>query len=345
MLQKQTCDWMRQQLNGFMRTQIIAAAASLSLADHLHHGPRTVEEIASLTGLDREITFRFLRALAAIGLVASADERTFSALPPLETLLSAVPGSLRDLAMVFATPGQYLPWGYFLQGLKTGVPQATTALGSDVFDYYGHHPEELAIFHKTMHVSTAGVTAEIGQRLDTSTSLMAVDVGGATGSLLYSLMQRNPHLHGIVYDRPENVARAQAAAMALGLAERSTAVAGDFFDSVPAGDLYLLRFILHDWSDADCLRILTNCRRAMRPRGRLVLVEAFLGRVGQDVGPDMADMQGALIDLHMFVAAGGRERSVSQYADLLQHAELSMTATTPLPSGYVLMEATATGER
>src|SRR5882724_2196636 len=345
MLQKQTCDWMRQQLNGFMRTQIIAAAASLSLADHLHHGPRTVEEIASLTGLDREITFRFLRALAAIGLVASADERTFSALPPLETLLSAVPGSLRDLAMVFATPGQYSPWGYFLQGLKTGVPQATTALGSDVFDYYGHHPEELAIFHKTMHVSTAGVTAEIGQRLDTSTSLMAVDVGGATGSLLYSLMQRNPHLHGIVYDRPENVARAQVAAMALGLAERSTAVAGDFFDAVPAGDLYLLRFILHDWSDADCLRILTNCRRAMRPRGRLVLVEAFLGRVGQDVGPDMADMQGALIDLHMFVAAGGRERSVSQYADLLQHAELSMTASTPLPSGYVLMEATATGER
>jgi len=345
MRQQQTFDWMRQQLTGFMRTQLIAAAATLSLAEHFHTGSRTVEEMARLTGIERDITFRFLRALAAIGLVASADEQTFSALPALETLSAGVPGSLRDLAMLFATPGQYGPWGYFLQGLTTGVPQATTALGSDLLDYYGHHPEEVAIFHKTMHRITEGMAAEIGQRLDTSTSLMAVDVGGATGSLLYSLMQRNPHLHGIVYDRPENVARAQAAAMALGLAERSTAVAGDFFDSVPAGDLYLLRFILHDWSDADCLRILTNCRRAMRPRGRLVLVEAFLGRVGQDVGPDMADMQGALIDLHMFVAAGGRERSVSQYADLLQHAELSMTATTPLPSGYVLMEATATGER
>jgi precorrin-6B methylase 2 len=243
--------------------------------------------------------------------------------------------------MCFATPGQYLPWGYFLQGLTTGEPQATTALGSDLFDYYVHHPEEVAIFHKTMQVTTAGVTAEIGQRLDTSKSLMAVDVGGATGSLLYSLMQINPHLHGIVYDRPENVSRAQAAAISLGLSERSTAVAGDFFESVPEGDLYLLRFILHDWNDEDCIRILRNCRRAMLPGSRLVLVESFLGRVGQEVSHDIADIQGAIIDLHMFLLVGGRERSVSEYENLLQRADLSMTATTPLPSGYVLMEATA----
>jgi len=345
MLQKQTFDWMRQQLTGFMRTQILAAAATLSLAEHFHHGPRTVEEIASLTRLDREITFRFLRALAAIGVVASADERTFAALPPLETLLAAVPGSLRDLAMGFATPGQYGPWGAFLQAITTGEPQATTALGADFFDYYAQHPAEEVIFQKSMHVITAGVTAEIGQRLDTSKSLLAVDVGGATGSLLYSLMQRNPQLHGIVYDGPENVARAQAAAMALGLDKRSTAVAGDFFESVPEGDLYLLRFILHDWNDADGIRILNNCRRAMRPRSRVVLVEAFLGRVGQEVSPAIADMQGALIDLHMLVLVGGRERAVSQYADLLQHADLALTVNTPLPSGYVLMEATATGER
>jgi hypothetical protein len=101
-----------------------------------------------LTGLDRAITFRFLRALAVIGLVASEDEHTFYSLPALETLLSTVPGSLRNLAMVFATPSQYLPWGCFIRGIKTGKPQATTALGSDVFDYYADHPEEAAIFQK-----------------------------------------------------------------------------------------------------------------------------------------------------------------------------------------------------
>jgi hypothetical protein len=256
MSQKSTFDWMRRQLNGFMRTRIIGAAATLSLAEHFQDGPRTVEEIASLTGLDRAITFRFLRALAMIGLVASEDEHTFYSRPALETLLSTVPGSLRNLAMVFATPAQYLPWGYFLPGIKTGKPQATTALGSDIFDYYADHPEEAAIFQKTMQASTVGVTAEIGQRLDTSGSLLAVDVGGATGSLLHSLMQINPNLRGIVYDRPENISGAQAAAASLGLSERSTAIAGDFFESVPEGDLHLLRFILHDWNDEDCVRIL-----------------------------------------------------------------------------------------
>jgi O-methyltransferase domain len=345
MLQKQTCDGMRPQLTGFMRTQSIAAAATLSLAEPFHQGPRTVEEIARLTGLEKELTCRFSRALAASGLVASADERTFAALPPLETLPSTVPGSLRDVAMLVATPGQSGPWGSSLQGLPTGAPRATTALGADLLDDYRHHPEEVASCHKTMHMSTAGVTAESGPRLDTSQSRMAVDVGGATGPRLSSSRPRHPQLRGRVYDRPENVARAQAAAVALGLAARSTAVAGEFLASVPAGDLSLLRFILPDWKDADGRRRLTTCRRAMRPHSRVALVEAFRGRVGQDVPPDTADRQGALIDLQMVVVAGGRERSVSPDADLLQHADRSLTAATPLPSGDVLMEATATGER
>jgi len=81
----------------------------------------------------------------------------------------------------------------------------------------------------------------------------------------------------------------------------------------------------------------------MLPNSRLVLVESFLGRVGQEVSPDTADIQGAIIDLHMFLLVGERERSVSQYETLLQQADLSMTATTPLPSGYVLMEARVNG--
>ena len=341
MPEKTTFDWMRQQLNGFMRTQIIAAAATLSLAEHLQDRPRMVEEIASVAGLTKEMTFRLLRALAAIGLVASEDERTFHSLAPLETLLSTEPGSLRELAMGFATPAQYLPWNHFLQGIKAGVPQATTALGSDLFSYLAHHPDEAAIFQSTMQVITAGVTAEIGQRLDTSKSLMAVDVGGAAGSLLYSLMLINRNLRGIVYDRPGNMPRAQAAAISLGLSERSAALVGDFFESVPAGDLYLLRFILHDWDDEACIRILRNCRRAMLPGGRLILVEAFLGRMNQKAGHDIADIQGEIIDLHLLMLVGGKERSVSQYEDLLRQADLAITAITPLPSGYVIVEATA----
>jgi SAM-dependent methyltransferase len=77
----------------------------------------------------------------------------------------------------------------------------------------------------------------------------------------------------IVLERPEVASAAATAAVVRGLAERTEAIGGDFFKSVPEGDLYLLRFILHDWDDADALRILESCRRAMKPGARLVVIE------------------------------------------------------------------------
>ena len=79
----------------------------------------------------------------------------------------------------------------------------------------------------------------------------------------------------------------------------------------------------------------------MASDGRLVVVESFLGQVGQEREDDIADTQGAIVDLHMLVVAGGRERSVSEYEGLLHQAGLAMTTAAPLPSGYVLMEAVA----
>jgi hypothetical protein len=79
----------------------------------------------------------------------------------------------------------------------------------------------------------------------------------------------------------------------------------------------------------------------MASDGRLIVVESFLGRVGQEREDDIADTQGAIVDLHMLVVAGGRERSVSEYVGLLHQAGLATTATTLLPSGYVLTEAVA----
>jgi O-methyltransferase domain len=154
------------------------------------------------------------------------------------------------------------------KSMHTNEAQAARALGAPIFDYYADHPEEAAIFRATMQSIFEGVAGEIARMLDTSTYSVAVDVGGADGALVHSLMQHNPHLRGVVLDRPEVAAAAAAAAKARGLAERTEAMGGDFFKSVPEGDLYLLRFI-HDWDDAEAIRILQNCRRAMKPGARL----------------------------------------------------------------------------
>ena len=130
------------------------------------------------------------------------------------------------------------------------------------------------------------------------------------------------------------VPSAAAAATALGLRDRSKAVSGDFFASVPEADLYLLKFILHDWNDEQCVRILENCCRAMRRGGRVIVVEMLLGEIGE-AGP------GPIFDLLMMVILSDCERSLNEYRALLERAGLRLEKNSPTSTGLSVMEAVA----
>ncbi len=335
---KEDFDWLYCEMTGFMRTQVLAVAASLRLAEHLRDGGRTADDFAAASGIERSMAFRFLRACTKIGLIASDDGCTFKSTSRLQALHAETPGSLRNKAMVLGTRAQYLIWSEFLTAVHTNQAQAERALGAPIFDYYADHPNEAAIFRATMQDVSEGVASESASILDTSTYSVAVDVGGADGALVHSLMQHNPRLRGIVLDRPENAAAAAAAAKARGLADRTEAIGGDFFKSVPKGDLYLLRFILHDWEDADAIRILESCRRAMNPGARLVVIEAFFAEPGEAIPPNMIDTQVPLFDLHLMLAVNGKERTVAEHSALFDHVGLCLIKTTPLSNGYVVIE-------
>jgi hypothetical protein len=148
-----------------------------------------------------------------------------------------------------------------------------------------------------------------------------------------TLVSRN--LRRSVLDLPNIAEIAKGAAAEVGLERRVTSVGGDFFEAVPAADLYLLRYILHDWDDAACIRILQNCRRAMLPGGRVAVIEQVLGDIGQP-GP------APLMDMNMMVMLGGRERSETEYGQLFAAARLRLATTieTNTPMATVI-EATA----
>ena len=325
---------MMQMLNGFIVTQITGAVATYSIADHLAKGPATAEQIAKVEGIDSTAAFRLLRACASLGLVTCDDGRTFSATPLLGTLRRNVPGSLHSLAIVWSAPGHWLSWGRFLDAVRTGESQTVPALGATVWDYYAQQPEEGAAFTNAMHGFTSGVAQDVTRLVDTSTAKLAVDIGGASGTLVHSLMTANPQLHGIIFDRPDVVPSATAAAEALGLAKRSRALAGDFFTDVPEADIYLLKHILHDWNDEQGVRILERCRQAMRPGGRIIVIEMLLGEIGE---PGLAP----LIDLNMMVMLTGRERSLSEYRALLKQAGFRLDKISPIRQPMAVIEAVA----
>ena len=325
---------MMQMLTGFFVTQIAGAVATYSIADHLAKGPATAEQIAKAESIDSTATFRLLRACASLGLVTCDDGLTFSATPLLGTLRTNVPGSLHSLAIAWSAPGHWRPWGRFLDATRTGHPQTVPALGAAIWDYYAQQPEEGAAFTNAMHGFTSGVAQDVTRLVDTSTARLAVDIGGASGTLVHSLMTANPQLHGIILDLPDVVPSATTAAATLGLAKRSSVLAGDFFASVPEADLYLLKHILHDCDDGQAARILENCRRAVRPGGRVIVIELLLGEVGEP-GP------APFMDLNMMVMLPGRERSLSEYCALLKQAGFRLDKSSPIRSSMALIEAVA----
>jgi hypothetical protein len=238
------------------------------------------------------------------------DQARFSATAVLQTLQQEIPGSLHGLAIALASPGTWLPWGNLVDAVRTGERQTVAVHGIDYFDYLIRHPAEATIFTAAMDGVTGALAVQVAKIIDTQSLSVAADIGGASGTLLHALLMVNPRLHGIVYDQAHVVPSAKAAAERLGLAGRVSAVTGDFFDAVPEADLYLLKWILHDWDDAAAIRILKNCRRAMRPKGRVVIIELQLGRMDD---PGLA----SLLDLNMMVMLTGRERTAEEYDHLL----------------------------
>ncbi len=325
---------MMQMLNGFFVTQIAGAVATYSIADHLAKGPATAEQIATIEGIDSTAAFRLLRACATLGLVTCDDRLTFSATSLLGTLRTNVPGSLHSLAIAWSAPGHWLSWGRFLDAVRTGESQTVPALGAAIWDYYAQQPEEGAAFTNAMHGFTSGVAQDVTRLVDTSTAKLAADIGGASGTLVHSLMTANPQLHGIILDLPSVVPSAKAAASALGLADRSRVLAGDFFTHVPEADIYLLKHILHDWNDEQGVRILERCRRAMRPGGRVIVIEALLGAIGEAGSAPF-------LDLNMMVMLTGRERTLPEYRALLKKAGFRLEKSSPIRQPMAVIEAVA----
>jgi hypothetical protein len=318
-------------IRGYLKRQIVRTIATLSIADLLAKGPASLGYLEEKTGADPDGLERLLRAAVTLGFVVYAEGQ-YRATARLEVLREDAPTSLKYLAIGLAGPSQWGPCGRLPEAVKTGAVQSTAALGRPVFEHFAANPQEAADFMRFMQAASESVQAEVLRLLDLSGATCAVDLGGGNGALLCALAKANPHLKGVVYDLPHSHDAGLAFAAAKGLADRITIESGDFFASVPAADVYLMKWILHDWDDSSCVKILSNCRRAIAGQGRVVLVEYRLGEIS-DPG------RGALADLHMLAVTGGRERTAAQYGQLLDAAGFRLKSVKPTVTPFDILEA------
>jgi O-methyltransferase domain len=160
-----------------------------------------------------------------------------------------------------------------------------------------------------------------------------VDVGGGQGILLVEILRRHHHLEGVLFDLPATAARANAVLDGSDLADRCHVEAGDFFTRVPEGaDCYILANVLHDWNDTQATLILHNCRGAMARHGKVLIVERRIPECDNDAIPAL------LSDINMLVITGGRERTDTEYSELLNAAGLRLGGIAPAAFPYCVIE-------
>ena len=309
---------------GHWVARLIHVAAKLKLADLLENAPRTVEDLATAAGVQAPALYRVLRALASVGVFAETKGGRFKLTPLAATLRTDVPGSLRSWALMINEKYTWDAWEELLHGVKAGEIPFLKAHGVHPFEYLEQHPDDLEVFGASMSSLSATENPAIAAAYKFAGIRTLVDVGGGHGSLLAAILKANPKLQGVLFDQPSVIARARKDRHlnAKGIAKRCTLQSGSFFDAVPSGsDAYIMKYILHDWNDEQCVKILKNCRAAMNEKGRVLVVDNV-------IPPGNHPNWGKLLDIQMLII-GGRERTKKEFAAMFAQAGLKMVRVVP----------------
>jgi hypothetical protein len=321
-----------QMATGHFLSRLVWAAANLRLADHLASGPKSAEDLSAPTGCDARALHRFMRTLTNFGLLTLGDDARFTITALGAALQSDVPGSVHSAVLTMAGPRSWKAWDELQYSLETGRAAAEKAFGMSFFDVLAQHPDEARRFSETMGSVHAAEPPAVANAYDFSPFGVIVDVGGAIGNMLAHVLTKYPQTTGILFDQAHVVSDAPAFLRTRGVESRVTIASGSFFDSVPAGgDAYILSHVIHDWSDDRCVTILGNCRKAMKPTSKLLLVELVL-QDGGAPGFGSADMV-------MMVFVGGQERTAREFGALLARAGLRLTRVVPTASSASVIEA------
>lgn len=303
-------------LGGMWITGCIKTAAELNIADHLAKGPKTISSLAKETDSQEEQLYRIMRALSSVGIFEELENKTFRLNDCGATLLTGVPGTVKDF--VLANLSEHFPGFMELTySVQTGKVPFERVHGINLWEYYKKYPESGANFSRGMTgLSNMELQGILGT-YDFSPYKTIVDIGGGNGIMMYAILNAVPGSFGIIFDE-ENVISNTIQLIPENLKERCSVTIGSFFDKVPAGaDLYTMKWIIHDWNDDECIQILKNCYEAMPKGAKLLMIDAVIPDNSQNK-PHPAK----LLDIVMMACITGRERTLSEFKELIEKAGL-----------------------
>ena len=304
------------------------AIAHLDVFGRLDRQSASLETLGADLGLQRRPATVLITALRAMGLISESGGRL----------------SLSDLAREHLVPGGAFDCGDYvglaagspgvmglLKLLKTNKPLGSDDEGGAAFIYRGGIESAMEAEDSARHFTMAlagrakNVAPSLADAVSMDDSRLLLDVGGGTGIYSYAMLQKNPHLKAIVFDRPEVLKVAEEMGQSYGVLDRVELVAGDMFaDELPGGaDTILLSNILHDWDVPECGQLVRRCADGLPGGGRLLVHDVFLN--DEMDGP----LPIALYSAALFSFTEGRAYSAAEYRDWMESAGLKPQTIRP----------------
>jgi O-methyltransferase domain len=315
----------------YQRSRAVCAAARLGIADALGETERPVADLAAVCKADVAALHRLLRALASIGIVTETRPGSFVLTEFGKPLRKDVPDSAWP-AVIFWADLLANNWSSLTECVRTGKNAAT--LHPEIMVQWQRDPEGPAIFRAVMGTSPAEDYMPIARAWDFSTARVVADLGGGGGALIAAILEAFPNTKGMLVDRPESIEVARQRFSAGPLAHRTQLVAGDLTEGVPRGaDVYILKHVLHGYTDEAATDILRKCHAVTPPGGRVLIVEFVLPDVIDRVDRDLESR--LMSDLNMLAVTGGKERSALEWKSLIDRAGFRYEGIIPVPEDLV----------
>uniref|UniRef100_A0A1J3KAD6 Caffeic acid 3-O-methyltransferase n=1 Tax=Noccaea caerulescens TaxID=107243 RepID=A0A1J3KAD6_NOCCA len=245
-------------------------------------------------------------------------ERVYAAEPVCMSFLNREDGSgsLRSLFRLSTSEVFFKTWEHLKDLILEGKDAFTSAHGMKLFEYIGLNEQFARMFNRGMSESstlTMKKVLEVYRGFEDVNTL--VDVGGGIGTNIGLVTSKYPHIKGINFDLAPAIANAP-------LYPGVEHVSGDMFIEIPKGDAIFMKWILHDWSDEDCVTILKNCWKSLPEEGKVIIVEMNL-----PVKPKINDVSSNIVfasDVNMLLqCSGGKERSIYQLQTLASDSGFS----------------------
>lgn len=303
---------------GRWRSQILYSGVKLGIFEAVGESPTSASDVARELGLSPSLSYRLMRALASMGFLNEMKGQTFSITPMGAIVRKDHPHTLRGVMLLEEGPEHYAIWKHLVPMIRDGKQDGfVREYGVRIFDYSSKTPAYAQVFNDAMSSYSAVQSMLVMEALknyDFSKMRSVCDIGGGYGHLLCSLLLEHHNLTGSVLDI-EPVIRNKDLLLAdkMGVGNRCAYIAGDMFQEVPNSDAYIMKMILHDWNDEECVRILSNVHKAAPIDGKVLIAEQVVQ------GPESPHFS-KLFDIHMMCALSGRERTDEEYANLLEKA-------------------------